>query len=176
MLREQKHVDKKIQPAVCCALTRLRCSWCETDMTEEMLAKASRELADTGACRAFLVSGVELPTTDQSRVDQDNQIVPCLAMAGLTVDKDGIVLDINSEDSRGYTFAQNLALSLHRASYRELHFPTIKLRRHFSVPLKQRARHSPRSIVRRVREGVAQLGVSRRGRCFVVCASRSLAV
>ena len=59
-----------------------------------MLAKASRDLADTGACRAFLVSNVELPT-DQFRVDQENQVVP-----GLTADKDGMVFDINSEDSR----------------------------------------------------------------------------
>jgi hypothetical protein len=64
-----------------------------------MLAKASRDLADTGACRTFLVSDVELPA-DQSRVDQENQIVECLAMAGLTADIDGMVFDIDSEDSR----------------------------------------------------------------------------
>ena len=52
-------------------------------MTEKMLAKASRDLADTGAFRAFLVSDVELPA-DQSRVDQENQISECFAMAGLT--------------------------------------------------------------------------------------------
>ena len=38
-----------------------------------------------------------------------------------------------------------------------------KLHRHFSVPLKQRGRYSPRSIAGQVGEGVAQLGVSRRG-------------
>ena len=65
-----------------------------------MLAKASRNLADTGACRSFLVPDVELPT-DQTRVDQENKIVQCLAMmAGLTVDKDGMVFDINPKDSR----------------------------------------------------------------------------
>jgi len=42
------------------------------------------------------------------------------------------------------------------------------------VPLDQRARQSPKSIVGRVAAGVAQLGVSRRGFGFVVCASRSL--
>ena len=63
-----------------------------------------------------------------------------------------------------------------RLSPQKLYFQTTKLHRHFSVPLKQRARYSPRSIVGQVGEGVAQLGVSRRGRCFVVCASRSLVV
>ena len=42
------------------------------------------------------------------------------------------------------------------------------------MPLDQRARQSPKSIVGRVAAGVAQLGVSRRGFGFVVCASRSL--
>ena len=70
-------------------------------MTGKMRAKASRGLADTGtgARRAFLVSDVEL-LADQPRVEQEQQIVQCLAMAGLTVDKDGMVFDINSEDSR----------------------------------------------------------------------------
>ena len=61
-------------------------------MTENSLAKASRDLADTGACRAFLefgvflVSDAELPA-DQSRVDQENKVAECFAMAGLTADK-----------------------------------------------------------------------------------------
>ena len=53
-------------------------------------------------------------------------------------------------------------------------FLSTELHRHFSVPLDQRARQFPRSVVGRVGPGVAQLGVSRHGRCFVVCASRSL--
>ena len=74
---------------LCCALmTRLWCSWwCETDMTEKCLLTASRDLADTGTYRAFLVSDFELPT-DQARVDQENQIAQCLAMAGITADKE----------------------------------------------------------------------------------------
>ena len=39
------------------------------------------------------------------------------------------------------------------------------------MPLNQRARQFPRSVVGRVGPGVAQLGVSRHGRPFVVCAS-----
>ena len=42
------------------------------------------------------------------------------------------------------------------------------------MPLNERARHSPKFIFGRVGAGVAQLGVSRRGRRFVVRASRSL--
>ena len=42
------------------------------------------------------------------------------------------------------------------------------------MPLNQRARQLPRSVVGRAGPGVAQLGVSRRGRRFVVCASRSV--
>ena len=42
------------------------------------------------------------------------------------------------------------------------------------MPLNQRARKLPRSVVGRVGPGAAQLGVSRRGRPFVVCASRSV--
>ena len=42
------------------------------------------------------------------------------------------------------------------------------------MPLNERARNSPKFIFGRVGAGVAQLGVSRRGRRFVVCASRSL--
>ena len=42
------------------------------------------------------------------------------------------------------------------------------------MPLNERARHSPKSIFGRVGAGVAQVGVSRRGRRFVVRASRSL--
>ena len=53
--------------------------------------------------------------------------------------------------------------------------PSNRQHRHFSVPLNQRARQFPRlSVVGRVGPGVAQLGVSRHGGCFVVCASRSL--
>ena len=77
-------------------------------MTEKMLSKASRDLADTGACRALLVSDVELPA-DQSRVDQENPMVECLAMAGLTVDKDGIVSDINSRRSAATNGINNAA-------------------------------------------------------------------
>ena len=80
--------------------------------------------------------------------------------------------------SQLHTFAQKAALLLHRVSHGKLYFQTTKLHRHFLacflVPLKQRARYSPRSIVGQVGEGIAQLGVSRRGRCFFVCASRSL--
>ena len=42
------------------------------------------------------------------------------------------------------------------------------------MPLNQRGRQLPRSVIGRVGPGVAQLGVSRRGRRFVVCASRSV--
>ena len=42
------------------------------------------------------------------------------------------------------------------------------------MPLNERARNSPKFIFGRVGAGVAQLGVSRRGRRFVVCAPRSL--
>ena len=40
------------------------------------------------------------------------------------------------------------------------------------MPLNQRARQFPRSAVGRVGPGVAQLGVSRHGRCFVFCCLR----
>jgi len=72
------------------------------------------------------------------------------------------------------TFAWNFALFPHRGSGDELSFLSTELHRHFSVPLNQRARQFPRSVVGRVGPGVAQLGVSRHGRCFVVCAYRSL--
>ena len=58
------------------------------------------------------------------------------------------------------TFARNFALVLHHVSRRELHFQTTELHGHFSVPLNQRARHSPRSVVGRVGEGRAARGVS----------------
>ena len=51
---------------------------------------------------------------------------------------------------------------LHRVSHRKLSFQTTELHRHFSVPLKQRARYSPRSIVGQVGEGSRSLG------CLVV--------
>ena len=76
--------------------------------------------------------------------------------------------------SKPRTFARNIALFPHRVSGGELSFLSTELHSHFSVPLNQRARQLPRSVVGRVGPGVAQLGVSRRGRRFVVCASRSV--
>ena len=76
--------------------------------------------------------------------------------------------------SKFRTFARNIALFPHRGSGDELSFLSTELHRHFSLPLNQRARQFPRSVVGRVEAEVAQLGVSRHGRCFVVCASRSL--
>ena len=76
--------------------------------------------------------------------------------------------------SKPRTFARNIALFPHRVSGDELSFLSTQLHRHFSVPLNQRGRQLPRSVVGRVGPGVAQLGVSRRGRRFVVCASRSV--
>lgn len=63
------------------------------------LLTASRGLADTGTYRAFLVLDVELPT-DQARVDQENKIAQCLAMAGITHhrrQRDGILFDISRD-------------------------------------------------------------------------------
>ena len=48
---------------------------------QKILAENSRDLADTGEYRAFLVSDIELPT-DQPRVDQENQIVQCMGHGG----------------------------------------------------------------------------------------------
>ena len=95
---------------------------------------------------------------------------PC--SSSIIFDLDHEALELLSSQLR--TFARNFALVLHHVSHRELYFQTAELHGHFSVPLNQRARHSPRSVVGRDGERVAQLAVSRRGRCFVVCASRLL--
>ena len=67
---------QEIQPAVRCALTRLQFSRCKTDTTKYIyiFAENIRDLAAIGEYRTFLVSDIEL-LTDQSRVDQENQIV-----------------------------------------------------------------------------------------------------
>ena len=72
------------------------------------------------------------------------------------------------------TFTRNFAPFPHHVSDHELCFLTTEVQLHFSVPLEQRACQSPKSIVGRAGAAVAQLGVSRRGRRFVVSASRSL--
>ena len=77
--------------------------------------------------------------------------------------------------SQPCAFARNFALFPQHAPHRELPFVTTDLQWHFSVPLDQRARQPPRSIVGQVGARVAQqLVLPRRGRGFVVCGSRSL--
>ena len=68
---------------------------------QKILAEDSRDRADIGEYRAFLVSDIE-QSTDQSRVgvDQENRISQCMGMAGLTVYKGNMAFDINAEDSR----------------------------------------------------------------------------
>ena len=67
-------------------------------MTEPNLAEATRDLANTGKYRAFLVSDVELPT-DQSRVEQENQIAQCMHGHGGPY-RYNIALGTNAEDTR----------------------------------------------------------------------------
>ena len=73
-----------------------------------------------------------------------------------------------------HTFTRNFALFLTTSLITNCPFRTTELQWHFSVPLDQRAPQSPKSVVGRVGAGFAQLGVSRRGCDFVVCAYRSL--
>ena len=72
------------------------------------------------------------------------------------------------------TFTRNFALFLTTSLIANCPFRTTELLWHFSVPLDQRAPPSPNSVVGRAGAGFAQLGVSRRGCGFVVCASRAL--
>jgi len=64
--------------------------------------------------------------------------------------------------SQPRAFARNFALFPHHVSHRELPFATTDLQWHFSVPLDQRVRQSPRSIVGQVGQG------SRSSDCLVV--------
>ena len=76
--------------------------------------------------------------------------------------------------SQLHTATRNFGTCPHLHRWSLTAFPATELHRHFSVPLNERARHSPKFIFGRAGAGVAQLGVSRRGRRFVVRASRSL--
>ena len=138
--------------------------------TRELLLSQSRALFPHRGIRMRPTKMASMPSTKRpSRSCRSANEAPCSfsTIRDLGHELLELLSPVHSRETSLSSITTSLSASCHSPRLTDLQW-------HFSVPLDQRARQSPRSIVGQVGASVAQLGLSCRGRGFVLCGSRSL--